>query len=205
MNLWLRVSRAEVCQVCGRATWCTRSADGQMAKCMRIESHRPAKGSAGGWIHRVDSPAPVSLRPRWQTGAIQPLVDWPSRARGLSEAKGAAEARATLADSLGVSVDALVRLGVGVGHDDSGKQFSSWPERGAEGHTIGIVRRYEDGTKKHMAGGRAGLYLPRGCATAPARCCSPRVALTPRLCSAWGLRRSAGQAASAAWSCLPQF
>ena len=69
--------------------------------------------------------------------------------------------RTELAAMLGVSITSLERLGVGAGQDSTGS-FSSWPERNAAGNTIGIIRRYANGSKKHMRGGKAGLYLATG-------------------------------------------
>jgi hypothetical protein len=72
-------------------------------------------------------------------------------------ASGAAAVRVGLARCLGISPPALEVLGVGSGQDAAG-QFSSWPERDGSGMVVGIVRRYGDGSKKHMSGGSAGLY-----------------------------------------------
>lgn len=87
-----------------------------------------------------------------------PPRDWARNAREMFEHQAARHARWQLAEQLGVSIDSLERLGVGVSPDGS---FTSWPERNARGRTIGIVRRYPDGTKKHMPGGHAGLYIAR--------------------------------------------
>lgn len=152
MSDWMRVTRSNPCAVCGGADWCTRSADGAVAMCMRIESPREARG--GGWIHRT-SAGPLRLPP---VQATMPVADWSRKAREMFEHQAARHARWQLAEHLGVDAVALERLGVGVSPDGS---FTSWPERDATGRTIGIVRRYPDGTKKHMSGGNAGLYIPR--------------------------------------------
>lgn len=151
MGLWLRVTRTDRCPVCGADGWCTRSPDGEMAKCMRVESSKPAKGN--GWIHRLDSPAPFRLPPRETPRAH---VDFTATARRMFEAGEGA--RRELAPLLGVSLDSLERLRVGTGSDTS--CFTSWPERDATGAVVGIVRRYLDGRKLHMPGGSHGLYLP---------------------------------------------
>jgi len=119
---------------------------------------RPARGNSGGWIHRLTEPAPRMLPPRAQPRIT---VDWTERANAMFNAPRAKAARHELAERLGVHTYALERLHVGVGHDQRG-EFSSWPERDAKGVVVGIVRRYSDGGKLHMAGGTHGLYVPDG-------------------------------------------
>ena len=55
---WVRVNRRERCVVCSHGDFCTRSSDGTVAHCMRVESSLPCKG--GGWIHRLSEPLPQS-------------------------------------------------------------------------------------------------------------------------------------------------
>jgi hypothetical protein len=64
-----------------------------------------------------------------------------------------------LARQLGVSTGSLRALGVGWSEVDSAWTF---PEHDGLGNIVGILRRFADGRKKAVAGGRRGLYLPRG-------------------------------------------
>jgi putative DNA primase/helicase len=59
------------------------------------------------------------------------------------------------ADSLGLDPDALRRLGVG--WDGSAWCF---PMKGVDGTVVGIRRRFPDGTKSSVKGGREGLFIP---------------------------------------------
>lgn len=159
---WIRVSKDKPCAVCGKPDYCTRSADGTVAKCMRIESHKKAKGDAGGWIHRING-QPMKLLPREKKKP--PEQDWTAFARKCFE--DGASVRETLADELGVSVKSLERLLVGCGFDDFRRvSYSSWPEKRPGGKIVGIIRRYwipvsdGGGNKLTMPGSKHGLYLP---------------------------------------------
>jgi hypothetical protein len=62
-----------------------------------------------------------------------------------------------LANQLGVIEDSLTALQVGRTEIE---QAWTFPERDACGNVIGILRRFEDGRKQLMAGGKRGIYLP---------------------------------------------
>jgi hypothetical protein len=54
---WVRVSTKDPCPVCKRGGWCAVTADGTVAKCMRIEagSYRSGQDPSGRyWLHRLD-------------------------------------------------------------------------------------------------------------------------------------------------------
>ena len=153
MSKWIRVGRKEPCPICGRMTWCTRSADGVVAHCMRIASHKELR--VGGWIHRLSEPLPPA-----QPERVRVLADVTPIARRLFSNPGAEEKRMSLSKELGVSTDALERMRVGVGWDHHGEEFSSWPSRGPDGNVIGITRRYCDGSKKSWAGTSNGVFAP---------------------------------------------
>lgn len=63
-----------------------------------------------------------------------------------------------LARKLEVSVESLQSLEVGWSERDGAWTF---PERDAQCNVIGILRRYRDGRKKLITGGKRGLYIPR--------------------------------------------
>lgn len=61
----LRVSRRHPCPVCGKPDWCSISADGDIAVCMRKRSDHPARN--GGWTHILSIGAhspPIRPQPR---------------------------------------------------------------------------------------------------------------------------------------------
>jgi hypothetical protein len=62
-----------------------------------------------------------------------------------------------LARDLGVSPESLLDLGVGYSEVERAWTF---PERDGGGEVIGILRRFRDGKKRAMKGGRRGIYVP---------------------------------------------
>jgi hypothetical protein len=126
---------------------------------MRVESNTPAgKVKGKGWIHKMTESIPVSRPPR--KAEPKPDVEhWTRLAQECFQRDGAVVLREQLSTELGVSVDALTRLGVGLWFDDYRKlTCSTWPERRQGGKVVGIVRRYrvavnEGGNKLAMKGG----------------------------------------------------
>lgn len=114
---------------------------------MRVESGLPCKG--GGWIHRLSEPLPhVDLpdkppRPRKDAAAIAKTC--------YTHARSAFKRR-DLSHTLGVSEYVLADLCVGVGWDRDGTEWASFPSRGINGEIVGITRRYDNGSKKTLAG-----------------------------------------------------
>ena len=95
------------------------------------------------------------------------LPDKPPRPRKDAEAiaktcfmnKGADYKRIDLASALGVSSEVLADLCVGVGWDYDGTEWASFPSRGINGEIVGITRRYDNGSKKTLAGtSNAGIF-----------------------------------------------
>lgn len=158
---WVRVTRAEPCPICGKPNYCGRSSNGAVARCTRIESTKESNGRDGSiaWIHRLVDPLPniaTKEKPPKPTKA-----EWAQRAEHMFNAREATKGREELAGLLGVSVESLELLGVGVGHDFDGKRFWSFPERDLQWRQTGIKRRYADGSQKHMPGATPGLYAAR--------------------------------------------
>lgn len=159
---WIRVSNESPCEVCGRPDFCTRSTDGTVAKCMRIESEKKATGEFGGWIHRINGKPMAAVFVAKRETVER---DWSEVAQSTFD-RGAA-IRVELATSLGVSVLSLERLFIGAGYDDyRSLSYSTWPEKRQGGKVLGIIRRYNvpvsdgGGNKLTMNGSKHGLYLP---------------------------------------------
>lgn len=151
---WVRVSRKERCKVCDHGDFCTRSADGTVAHCMRVESSLSCKG--GGWIHRLSEPLPQVELPDKPPKARK---DAATIAKTCCINKAAAGKRIALSRSLGVSNESLADLYVGVGWDRDGTEWASFPSRGINGEVVGITRRYDNGSKKTLAGtSNAGIF-----------------------------------------------
>lgn len=155
---WIRVSNHAPCGVCKKPDYCTRSTDGHVAHCMRVESDKAVE--SGGWIHKFDGVIATPLDMLNRT-AKPPRIG-PDECRKLASrmfnCDGAQSKRTLMSESLGVWSQSLYFLGVGVGHDPGGSEFSSFPSKDQNGRIIGIVRRYHDGTKKTYPGTTNGLF-----------------------------------------------
>jgi hypothetical protein len=66
---WVRVTRSNPCPACGKADWCSITADGQAVKCMRVSSH-PQYGAGvrqqdGGYLYRLATGSDSRQEPRY--------------------------------------------------------------------------------------------------------------------------------------------
>jgi hypothetical protein len=157
MSEWKRVSRYEPCPICGKPDYCGRTANGEVVRCMRVESEKPIEDKAGGvgWIHLLSNPLPPVPPPK----PIEKKADWTKECKDMFDHDRAHDKRCQLADMLSVSVDALESLRVGIGWDEwNNAEFSSWPSRDHNGRCIGYVRRYADGGKRTNQGGSTGVF-----------------------------------------------
>ena len=160
MSHWIRVSRRLVCPICGRPDWCLVTEDGTAAICPRVESAKRC-GDAG-WLHRlVDCPAQRQKLNPWRIPLHKEPNARPEEVAALSRRFQATADKCgvinRLAAELGLSPRSLIRFGVGWSLWDG---FSSWPMLDHLGWVVGINRRFADGSKKIIAGHRAGLYIP---------------------------------------------
>jgi hypothetical protein len=124
---------------------------------MRVEGGKPSKGSLGGWIHKLSDPVPIQApKPVKKIKDVSALA---MKMFGGEKLLLACQKRESLAKQLGVSVESLVSLQVGIGWDHDGAEYASFPSRDAVGKVIGITRRYGDGKKKTLYGtSNAGIF-----------------------------------------------
>lgn len=92
-------------------------------------------------------PSPTSADPVWESKQIE-LCD-PIHSHKIQD----------LAEQLGVTCNSLNAIGVGWCMSNDCWTF---PERNGKREICGIVRRFNDGTKRAFAGGHRGLTLPKG-------------------------------------------
>lgn len=151
---WLRVSKRNPCSVCGKWDWCCVSADGVLILCMRVESDKPSKGEAGGWLHRPETPK-TDVRPVYR--APEPKLPPPPCAAMLAVWRKDCDQFniGYLAFYLGVTEASLDALGcVWNGH-----QFA-FPMKTGDGKIVGIRIRSINGDQWAIKGSRAGLFIP---------------------------------------------
>lgn len=158
---FVRRERGTLCPICEKESWCTVSDQGDVVRCMRVESDKESLGEDGtcGWLHRIKERIPVEKNARERQPPLEQSEVLEMAQRYYKHEK-AADTRERLAASLGVSVRSLELMRVGFGCDTSGRTWSSWPSRDGEGNVIGITRRYESGEKKTLYRTRAGLFYP---------------------------------------------
>ncbi|MBI5865343.1 MAG: hypothetical protein HZB38_12705 [Planctomycetes bacterium] len=180
---WLRVSRDRPCPVCRKPDWCMVARDGGAAICARVES--PKRCGESGWIHKLGGEAHRDL-PAVRRVEIcakpEPTRDFAALAAEYRSAVNPFDL-IRLAAALGVSRDPLGRLGIG--WDGTAWTF---PMRDAEGTIVGIRRRFPDGRKLSLTGGREGVFVPAKAAVDAAivgqRCPTLLIAEGPTDCAA---------------------
>lgn len=150
---WIRVKAKDPCAICRKPDWCTKSADGRVACCMRVQSDRPARN--GGWLHRLDGNTlkPVyvpPIRPEQPAYVLQ-------AAAYMSSLATAGEQYADLAQHLGLPVEPVKLLS-----PRWSKQHNAWafPMFDAVGKMIGIRLRDYTGRKWAVKGSLSGLFIP---------------------------------------------
>lgn len=154
---WIRVSKHQPCEICGKDSWCGFTTGPKPAACcMRTPSATHARN--GGWIHRLDSsiprPAAQPPKPTPSSGAIDwqtMLAEWGRQSNADRLAKHASD--------LGVSARSLDRLGCVWAEPHRAWAF---PMRQADGTVCGIRLRAELGKKWAVTGSHQGLFLPDG-------------------------------------------
>lgn len=154
---WLRLGRKEPCPICGHLGWCTKTADGQAVKCMRVKSDLPIK--SGGWVHRLTTaPPPRRLLPRRQPAPVPaPTKNWP-----ILMAEFSSEDVPRLAADLGIEPVGLYRLGAAWATPHRAWAFPMYDGRR---EMIGVRLRADNGRKWAVTGSHNGLFWPTGLAT----------------------------------------
>jgi len=164
---WQRVSRCRPCPVCGKPDWCLYAGPQDSptaAICARVES--PKRVREAGWLHVLRDEGTPRRPSRRAVRTVAPAIG----AAGIDFGRMAERYRGilhpgalrTLADSLGLSVESLRRLGIGWS-----TAYSAWtfPMSDAHGQVVGIRLRRPDGHKLSVKGGHEGVFIPEGLAS----------------------------------------
>lgn len=157
-----RVTRTRPCPICRRPDWCTVTADGRLAICMRVPEGAKKRSANGGFVHVLRDDRAWRSLPRARV--IPAAVCEPQRAdldrlaRQYREAVDGA-ALQVLADSLGLSTGSLRRLRIGW---DSRRRAWTFPMVNPASQVVGVRLRFPDGRKLAVTGGREGLFIPDG-------------------------------------------
>lgn len=150
---WHDVTKHHPCPICGKPDWCGYSGD--VFRCMRvhddISGFRIVKQDVEGGT--TFTTCDVTKNNGKQTG-----TDWNAMQMQFSAALSDVKLQ-SLADELNVTAESLKKIGVGWYEAENCYTF---PERDHAMNIIGIVRRYEDGSKKSFKGSKRGLTIPLG-------------------------------------------
>ena len=156
----LRVSRRTPCPVCGKRDWCGISSDGSVCICMRVPDGALEQTRNGGWLHRLRETNHAPRSHRVRRVRVQPpeelWVDFGRLAAEFSAAVDIVELQ-DFAEQLGLSVEGLVRLGIGWSVEHRAWSF---PMRDAGKKVRGIRLRSWAGRKLAVRGSRDGLFIP---------------------------------------------
>lgn len=159
-----RVSRDKPCPVCGKSDWCLVALDGSAAICQRIKEGSRKKCGEAGYLHILENRHNGHDRhrggARWRH-SVTIGHDQRGHAPDFEQMSARCQEQLTddrlhaLACSLGLSAGSFRRLRVG--WDGRGYTF---PMSNDFGKVIGIRRRFPNGSKVAIKGGKNGLCIP---------------------------------------------
>jgi len=158
---WKRVSRREPCRICGKPDWCSLSADGKVAICMRNHEGSIRATRNQGFLHRLTDSTNGFVGARSISIPIMTLGSsavWTECAKRFQQHLPGHRLY-TIATALGLGPESLRRLGIGL---VPGIDSFSFPMRDAGGEVRGIRLRFSDGHKSSLRGSRDGLFIPDG-------------------------------------------
>jgi hypothetical protein len=158
---WRRVGRANPCPVCGKPKWCLVTPDGSAAICARVADGAVKRAGQAGWLHRLrqDTRGRPEGHGRGTIRLVVPSVPRQGMADRAERCRAAVDSSRLdrLARGLGLSVDGLLRLGIG--WCDLSHAWS-FPMVDAHGQAVGIRLRTDLGQKFAAKGSKEGLFLP---------------------------------------------
>lgn len=150
---WIRVTKKSPCPQCKKPDWCEVCPTLNLVLCMRVDSDRPSKGQAGGWLHRLsDEPAKYVPPVRQKPVVIDANAIWRGW-RKVTSVKRIDE----LAEKLGVDPMALDLLGCAWSEEHRAYAF---PMYDGNRRVIGLRLRTLAGDQYAVTGSRAGLFIP---------------------------------------------
>jgi hypothetical protein len=155
-QFWKRYTRQNPCPFCSHPDWCEYSADGAFAICMRNQVGAIKETKNGGYLHRLKDSPYTGCRVLRIAPRTPPSARFEAIARHCYDALQD-DARAVLADELGLSYVSLVRLRTGWSKEYNAYTF---PMRNAAGGITGIRLRRPDGYKLSVTGGKSGIFIP---------------------------------------------
>lgn len=160
---WREVSKQSPCPICDKPDWCGTTTDGAV-RCMREQVAPPGwrimkvVDAHGGTVFARDDGTAQHRSNEKAAKVAKAGRNWTAAADhyGMTvtddQVKG-------MADKLGVKPEALRAIGIGWKADE---RCYTFPEKDAGKNTLGINRRFDDGSQRFIKGGHRGLIIPRG-------------------------------------------
>lgn len=152
---WTRINQKNPCPICKKKDWCCVSSSGDFVLCMRVQSDKPSKGKAGGWLHKLTDDLPKYIPPKPQEPEIK--LDCLALWKKWNSETTTADLR-LCAESLDVDPLSLAYLGVVWCLDHRAYAF---PMRNHKGDIIGFRLRSKEGHKWSVKGSKQGLFYSR--------------------------------------------
>lgn len=167
---FVRVKRGLPCPICDSSDWCMLDASNPEHPSRVICPRTPSdvRWGEAGYLHELDKAKPSpTLRRRLIPSILRPRPDFSEMARKFRDAVDADRLH-RLAQQLGVSVEALRLLGVGLvcdeDLDEAGVRWAShawsFPMVDSNGRVIGLRLRLPSGRKLAIRGSKTGLFVP---------------------------------------------
>lgn len=158
MRNFLPIDRRAKCPICGHnGGWCCIGKRGDAVLCGRVPSNRPVGKKGAGWLHPINTSAPVVTVAAPKAVPTRTVArDWP---RFAAQCVAALPDQCPLAQELGVSEASIGSLLLGWSVEHAAYTF---PMRDGDGRIIGIRTRYRNGEKRAILGSQNGLFIPRG-------------------------------------------
>lgn len=147
----IRVDEAQPCLICNSPKWCCRTADGRWALCSRNPSEYGKYGSFG-WIHPGSGITTTGAK--IEQGVP---VDFTSLSKFYITQYSQAPAPLFGGASYPICDPGLAIMVRELGVGWNGEAYTI-PMYSPEGWVCGIQRRYPDGSKRMVAGSKAGVF-----------------------------------------------
>ena len=151
--MWRPVTKSKPCKICEKPDWCTFDSENGDRCCMRVESTKPMRN--GGWLHSGNYRSigvwrvprnPEPMRPKLTSRQLETM----NRRYQLAVNESMLYSWAT---DLGVCGSALDQLWVGWDGE-----ATTFPMFNAAVEIVGIRRRFGNGKKLSVKGGREGIF-----------------------------------------------
>lgn len=155
---FVKVSRSNRCQVCGKPDWCMVARDGTAAICPRVPEGALKYLGESGYLHRLSDEVHTVVRQAVSRHipVEEPTIDAAALMDEYREDMDEV-ALERLCERLGVSDAALQFLGIGWCNASDAWAF---PMSDGAGEVVGIRLRNDTGKKWAVRGSRSGLFIP---------------------------------------------